>query len=150
VADPGRREQVVRFATQHGPRAAARHFGVKLGTVKGWQGRARKRQQTTAAQRHAAAVARLVEWAAAGACLRCGGAGYLSLPHPARRYAYRVVCPDCGRPRRALAVTGNNLSLAMRSRVADLQAVRRGRTAGTTGTGRHGRERRHPRGHRPP
>ena len=117
VAD---RARVVGFANAHGPRAAARRFGVPLGTVKGWQHRARHRPARpqprpaapapthdgrTPAERFEAEAKRLAERYLQGACLGCGGSGQVDVSAVHRgslliRKARRVPCPTCGgRPR---------------------------------------------------
>jgi transposase len=134
-----RRELVVRFADAHGPRAAARHFGVKLGTVKGWQGRARKRAKVhtgrqTPVARFEQAARELLERALAGTCLRCGGSGHVTVNTRERQaavpavagyqYARRLTCPDCGAPRRSTVVVSANLRMALAAAAADRQATR--------------------------
>jgi transposase len=129
-----RRELVVRFANAHGPRAAARHFGVKLGTVKGWQGRARQRaaqRQPSPAARFEQAARELLERALAGTCLRCGGSGHVTVNTRQRQaqvagyqYARRLTCPDCGAPRRSTVVVSANLRVALAAAAADRQATR--------------------------
>lgn len=121
---PSARARVVAFANLHGPRAAARRFGVKLGTVKGWQHRARHRPPRprpakpkqaepavpSPAEAWLAEARRLVEWAAKGACLQCGGAGSIRVPAATRgelviRRAMTIPCPTCGGPPRHIQVT---------------------------------------------
>jgi hypothetical protein len=119
------RARVVGFANAHGPRAAARRFGVPLGTVKGWQHRARHRPSRpqprpaapapthdgrTPAERFEADAKRLAERYLRGACLGCGGSGQVDVPAVHRgslliRRARRIPCPDCGGPVRRIEVT---------------------------------------------
>ena len=120
---PGQRAQVVAFANQHGPTRAARRFQVPLGSVKGWQVRARRREARRAAWAEAARGAPgsppvaepdtsediIRERMAAGVCLRCGGAGRVVIPPVRRgsvliRRARRIGCPDCGGPVRHIQV----------------------------------------------
>jgi hypothetical protein len=113
---PAERARVVGFANAHGPRAAARKFGVKLATVKTWQHRARHRPARpaprpaapapthdgrTPAERFEAEAKRLAERYLQGACLGCGGDGVVVVPAVTRgsltiRKARRVPCPTCG------------------------------------------------------
>jgi hypothetical protein len=123
---PAARARVVSFANTHGPRAAAGKFGVPLGTVKGWQHRARRPRRRTRPQPPAPAAAtaqgptpaeqftdraqQLAAWAARGACLQCGGAGIVQVPATMRgslliRRARRVPCPTCGGAPRIVRVT---------------------------------------------
>jgi hypothetical protein len=122
---PADRARVVGFANAHGPRAAARRFGVPLGTVKGWQHRARHRPARprphpaapapthdgrTPAERFEAEANRLAERYLQGACLACGGSGQVDVPAVHRgslliRRARRIPCPDCGGPVRRIEVT---------------------------------------------
>jgi hypothetical protein len=105
MADRQTRERVTRFADAHGPRAAARHFGVPLGTVKGWQGRARqqqaKRDGLTPTERRQLAALLLVQWTERGVCYRCAGVGEITVPPVERaglriRGQRRLPCPTCG------------------------------------------------------
>ena len=118
---PADRARVVGFANAHGPRAAARRFGVPLGTVKGWQHRARHRPARprprpaapapthdgrTPAERFEAEAKRLAERYLTGVCVHCGGDGVVVVPAVTRgpltiRKPRRLPCPTCGgRPRR--------------------------------------------------
>jgi hypothetical protein len=140
MADAATREQVVQYANQHGPRAAAKHFGVPLGSVKGWQGRARKRQPTPA-ERFEQAAWELLERALAGKCLTCAGLGFVSVNAKERqepgvrgyRFARRLVCPDCAAPRRSTVVVGANLRIALAAAAADRQAAREQERRGDLG-----------------
>ena len=111
---PRERAVVVAFADRRGPTAAARRYGVPLGSVKAWQARARARERSAQAWAAAAAEARpaelpepdpgeaeLARRMAAGFCLRCGGQGTVIIPEVRRgslvlRRARRLVCPNCG------------------------------------------------------
>jgi hypothetical protein len=122
---PSQRDQVIAFANRHGPKAAARRFGLPLGTVGSWQYRARARErrqaQATADRERAQELARqpvadsdpdeatILRRMVAGQCLRCGGAGRVTIPAVVRgsltiRPARRIVCPNCGGPPRHLEV----------------------------------------------
>ena len=125
---PAERARVVGFANAHGPRAAARKFGVKLATVKTWQHRARHRPARpqprpappapattpdgrTPAERYEARALRVAERYLKGLCPQCGGEGVVIVPATTRgsltiRKARRLVCPTCGgRPRRIEVVS---------------------------------------------
>jgi hypothetical protein len=121
---PAERAPVLAFANAHGPRAAARKFGVPLSTVKTWQHRARTRrrprprppapaaaaaQGPSPAEKFTDRAQALAAWAARGACLQCGGAGIVQIPAVRRgklivRQARRVPCPTCGGPPRRVQV----------------------------------------------
>jgi transposase-like protein len=115
---PAERAQVVSFALAHGPRAAARRFGVPLGTVKGWTHRHKhpprrrppRRPPVPAAPVPTAATTstevfdeqarRLAAWAAGG-CLTCANDGTITVPATYRgslliRAAKTIPCPTCG------------------------------------------------------
>jgi hypothetical protein len=114
------RAQVLAWAERHGGAAAARRFGVPVGTVYAWRSRARRRAAGAAADAERArqapalaepdpAEATIAERMAAGSCLRCGGAGIVGVPAVRRgsliiRRARRIGCPDCGGPLRHVQV----------------------------------------------
>jgi transposase-like protein len=114
------RDVILAWAERHGGAAAARRFGVPVGTVYAWRSRFRRRAARTAADAERArqapvlaepdpAEATIAERMAAGSCLRCGGAGRVAIPEVRRgslliRRAQRLPCPDCGGPRRIVQV----------------------------------------------
>lgn len=137
------RAEVLAYAETHGATAAARKFDLPAGTVRSWRSRARKRAarsgtrvpvEQSPAERFAAEAARIVDWAERGACLACGGVGYVQVNSLERqqlapalaayRHSRRLVCPSCGGPRRAAVIVGTNLELAVRAAAADRDAVR--------------------------
>jgi hypothetical protein len=122
---PAERARVVSFAIAHGPREAARKFGVPLGTVKVWQHRAKRPPRrrparprpaaptpeptSSAAQQFDEQVRRLAAWAAGG-CIRCAGDGTVDVSAVYRgtlliRAGKRISCPECGGRVRHLQVT---------------------------------------------
>jgi hypothetical protein len=123
---PAQRDQVVAFADAHGPKAAARRFGLPMGTIGSWQYRARARERRRQAKAEAdreraqelarqpvadpdADEATILRRMERGQCLRCGGLGRVAIPAVTRgslvlRPARRIVCPNCGGPIRHLEV----------------------------------------------
>lgn len=110
------RAEVLAYADRHGAKAAAERYGLPAGTVRSWRSRARRRaaQQAADQERDGTRVTstapaevyedearRILAWALAGACVRCGGAGLVRLPAVTRgsltiRQAQTIPCPDCG------------------------------------------------------
>ena len=105
------RGEVLDYADRHGAKQAADHFGIPAGTIRSWRSRAHKRAARdgtappTPAAQWMEGARRILEWAAKGACLQCGGAGSVDVPAVRRgslliRKARRIPCPTCGgRPR---------------------------------------------------
>jgi hypothetical protein len=115
------RAVVLAFAQRHGAKQAAERFGVPAGTIRSWRSRERRRAARVQADRERAGVPapavaqdedearRLLAWALAGTCLRCGGGGLVRVPEVRRgslliRRARTIECPDCGGPIRHLEV----------------------------------------------
>lgn len=115
---------VLAYAARHGPKAAAQRFGVPVGTIWSWRSRARRQAARQQADRERAtgapapppsaqyedATRRILAWALAASCLRCGGAGLVRLPEVRRgsllvRRPRTIPCPDCGAPVRRIQVT---------------------------------------------